>query len=983
MILVENTTMKKNSIIIGLLCIFLIAPVLVSAATVTNEGFAQVLRQILFEQFSGSISPSLGPADTQDLLRFYLVHVTAPTIELSETFSSGKSVSELFNTANQKLADKNSIINPQEPNPPGNPSYTYSQNNPSDPNKPAQENDDPRLVTFYAVECTATPIVTAPGTIVQFVADTPIRTVDTDFTYHWDVFNNGSITTVNWVYPTIYFDEGVYTPKVTVVYGSVSRTLSCPTITVAKTPNPLCGNGIIDAGEECDDRYFSKNCADFGFLGGTLQCAADCTFDKTYCSNAAPCIDTDGGIMKYIKGSAYIAGYPNTTRNDTCINNTYLNEAYCSGTNGGYVAQYCEYNCSNSVCLPQPTPNIPASTGMSNCTIASQNGQNVVLNITLSASCMNRLFTPFPSYTTGVSDFTGSKSFALTLSTPGKYHLAPYTYCNGDYQNKAFIVCPEITVPATQTGTLDFECTAVNRYQQYTFIEYGANIRSGTPPFNYQYNFYYDGSSSSEPRIIKEFTPQIDGNHVRYGNWFTTLTVTDANNNARTRVCPVYGVQGPDGSWPSDGPRTLLIPGFTPLTNAACTGVVVNTITGNNLQYKLAATGGVNPRGYYLYVTRGQKTDIYFSTTGDFSISTTTTGQYSLFGIIYDQLKWTEPYAINCPPATVKNNIIASCTTNQTSGVSPLRVKYSVTASGGTPPYSAIYFVNYSSRGTEYGGYGPNNLSVPFEPNYDAGTYRVRAVVTDATGSISQVNVNCPAVQVSPNPKDNIANAVCAYGMGGMPETLTDKLSFKYIVGGIGDYLGNYPWYLNFTWNVDDIAPGSSAAIVKNGGLISHTYATVGKKNARVRIDDTFNGGSRILDCPVEIVIPDPNTLTLVTSGTNVGLNINRKTLALQGAIHIYDTSHNDVTNKFNITYNQQVAEFNETTADGKKGMMCAFAAKLACAAAYEQGPGVLGKFVIMRTTATPGTYKITVSMDMIYPFENTLFSKTIDMTFN
>ena len=94
-------------ILIGMFCVLFISPVLVSAITVTNEGFALVLRQLLFEQFSGSTNTSLNLSNTQGLLQFYLTHVTKPTIDLSQNLPSGESVSELFNTASQKLADKN------------------------------------------------------------------------------------------------------------------------------------------------------------------------------------------------------------------------------------------------------------------------------------------------------------------------------------------------------------------------------------------------------------------------------------------------------------------------------------------------------------------------------------------------------------------------------------------------------------------------------------------------------------------------------------------------------------------------------------------------------------------------------------------------------------------------------------------------------------------------------------------------------------
>jgi hypothetical protein len=47
----------------------------------------------------------------------------------------------------------------------------------------------------------------------------------------------------------------------------------------------LCGNGAIDDGEECDGTNLDgRDCADFGFVGGTLRCT-QCRFDTTDCTD--------------------------------------------------------------------------------------------------------------------------------------------------------------------------------------------------------------------------------------------------------------------------------------------------------------------------------------------------------------------------------------------------------------------------------------------------------------------------------------------------------------------------------------------------------------------------------------------------------------------------------------------------------------------------------------------------------------------------
>jgi Lamin Tail Domain len=55
--------------------------------------------------------------------------------------------------------------------------------------------------------------------------------------------------------------------------------------TTACTVPVDCGNGLLNAGEECDDTNLDNTqCQDLvGFTGGTLACANDCSFDTTDC----------------------------------------------------------------------------------------------------------------------------------------------------------------------------------------------------------------------------------------------------------------------------------------------------------------------------------------------------------------------------------------------------------------------------------------------------------------------------------------------------------------------------------------------------------------------------------------------------------------------------------------------------------------------------------------------------------------------------
>lgn len=50
---------------------------------------------------------------------------------------------------------------------------------------------------------------------------------------------------------------------------------------------PICGDAVIDAGEQCDTTTLNATtCEDLGFTGGSLDCAANCSFDTSECSNS-------------------------------------------------------------------------------------------------------------------------------------------------------------------------------------------------------------------------------------------------------------------------------------------------------------------------------------------------------------------------------------------------------------------------------------------------------------------------------------------------------------------------------------------------------------------------------------------------------------------------------------------------------------------------------------------------------------------------
>ncbi len=66
------------------------------------------------------------------------------------------------------------------------------------------------------------------------------------------------------------------------VFDNISRTCTGSPV----TPPDTCGNGEIEATEECDFQAFGGvTCSDFGFDRGNLECASECRIDTSGCYN--------------------------------------------------------------------------------------------------------------------------------------------------------------------------------------------------------------------------------------------------------------------------------------------------------------------------------------------------------------------------------------------------------------------------------------------------------------------------------------------------------------------------------------------------------------------------------------------------------------------------------------------------------------------------------------------------------------------------
>jgi cysteine-rich repeat protein len=74
-----------------------------------------------------------------------------------------------------------------------------------------------------------------------------------------------------------------------ITQGYLGGTLVCATdCTFDKSActDDLCGNGMVDVGEDCDGANLGGgSCTSEGFVGGELRCTSTCTYDTSVCSN--------------------------------------------------------------------------------------------------------------------------------------------------------------------------------------------------------------------------------------------------------------------------------------------------------------------------------------------------------------------------------------------------------------------------------------------------------------------------------------------------------------------------------------------------------------------------------------------------------------------------------------------------------------------------------------------------------------------------
>ncbi len=175
------------------------------------------------------------------------------------------------------------------------------------------------------------------------------------------------------------------------------------------TSSGVCGNGIIERGEQCDGEEALgsiDSCEDFGFQSGSLVCNSNCAFDTSDCVARQTAICGDG-IVQTESGEQCDAG----SQNGVLCNLP--------------VVGYCTY-CTNDCQVDKYTGGTTTSEEFCK---DSDGGNNIYVKGTL---------TDKNDYQTKGSILT-HEDFCLTKST-GDY-ITEF-YCSGVYQDSSFISCP-------------------------------------------------------------------------------------------------------------------------------------------------------------------------------------------------------------------------------------------------------------------------------------------------------------------------------------------------------------------------------------------------------------------------------------------------------------------------------------------------------------------------------------------------------------
>lgn len=182
-----------------------------------------------------------------------------------------------------------------------------------------------------------------------------------------------------------------------------------------------CGNGIIDAGEQCDGANLSgQSCSTLGYAGGTLSCNPMCAFNVGACTAPIVC---GNGLLE--AGESCDDG--NATNGDGCSSTCQVEQGFiCSGTpsvcilslangnvcssNSQCQSSFCvDGYCSNSACSATCfAANLPGSLGVCTAIPSGQSDSGVCSGTQAcngAGACLNNSGTACASNSQCISNF--------------------------------------------------------------------------------------------------------------------------------------------------------------------------------------------------------------------------------------------------------------------------------------------------------------------------------------------------------------------------------------------------------------------------------------------------------------------------------------------------------------------------------------------------------------------------------------------------
>ncbi len=392
-------------------------------------------------------------------------------------------------------------------------------------------------------------------------------------------YTNGAVSTIGQTFAGKIDDVRLYnkvlsSSEVTTLYN---EGLSAP-------PTSVCGNGIIETGEECETNPLNlvgQTCLTKGFSGGTLNCYASgtvnqCKFDTSLCTSTY--VECNDGIDNDIdtKIDMLDSGCSSTSDND---------ETNCGDTKceGGETSTSCPTDCpvtsvcGNSICESGET----ATSCAVDCAPVVGACGNAIVNIgelcddgrgngvcpsTCSSSCTFNscskagnihYVTPLGSGTKSGNDWNNAmaKSVLLSAQRGHTYYLADGNYLAQDiyqaasgtsyiYVLKATGNNPVVNSKAGWTSTLtdgvaDFDQV---RFRDSNIVFDGA-IGGGPGSWKSGHGFYVDGTDGSDPiNIPSGFSPSS----IRISH---TEVEGDLSVNAGSNDLIYINVPSPVNNW--------------------------------------------------------------------------------------------------------------------------------------------------------------------------------------------------------------------------------------------------------------------------------------------------------------------------------------------------------------------------------------------------------------------------------------------------